>query len=268
MAFWGNSFVFNGIPCDDFDLMIYDVGSTTQSMGTFASTVSIVEESISSRWKPYFYGVKYEGKLEFTMVFGVNQRRIDNEHFLDRYELEAIASWLTGHEEYLWLEVEQRDLDYIRYHCMISGLEIVEHGNIPWALQAKITCDSPYAYLYPQEFTYTINGETTIDFYNESSHNGYFMPQLQIELSNGGDFSIVNLSDKAIREFKFTDIPKSISIVNVDNDRCIITNNQDINIYQNFNFKFLRLVKGENLLKVTGRGKLKLICEFPVNVGG
>lgn len=37
MAFWGNSFVFNDIPCDDYDLMLYDVGSTAQGSGNFAS---------------------------------------------------------------------------------------------------------------------------------------------------------------------------------------------------------------------------------------
>ena len=58
MAFWGNSFVFNDIPCDDYDLMLYDVGSTAQSSGNFASGVSIIEETLPSRYKPHFYGVK------------------------------------------------------------------------------------------------------------------------------------------------------------------------------------------------------------------
>jgi len=267
MAFWGKSFVFNDVPCDDFDLMLYDVGSTTQGSGNFASTVSVVEETLPSRWKPYLYGVKYNNKLEFTMVFGVNQSRIDRGKFLDRYELENIAFWLTGHDEYLWLEVEQEDLEYVRYHCMISELSIVEDANIPWALKAKVTCDSPYAYMYPQVFEYTVSGTKTISFYNESSHNGFYMPKLQILLNSGGNFSIKNMSDNN-REFKFQNIPASISRIDVDNDLGIITNNQDLNVYPYFNFKFLRLVKGENVLKLTGTGTLKIICEFPINVGG
>lgn len=51
MAFWGNSFVFNDIPCDDYDLMLYDVGSTAQGSGNFASGVSIIEETLPSRYK-------------------------------------------------------------------------------------------------------------------------------------------------------------------------------------------------------------------------
>lgn len=267
MAFWGNSFVFNDIPCDDYDLMLYDVGSTTQSSGNFASGVSVIEETLPSRYKPHFYGVKFDKKLEFTIVFGVNQKRLDSEKYLDRYELETIAFWLTGHDKYMWLEVEQEDLEYVRYRCIISNLEIVEHGNIPWALKATVTCDSPYAYLYPQVFEYNISGTQTVDFYNESSHNGYFMPQLEIETSAGGNFTIVNQSD-GNRTFAFKNLPSSVKKIAVDNDRCIISNDQDLNIYPYFNFRFLRLIKGENRLKITGNGVLRIICEFPVNVGG
>lgn len=267
MAFWGNSFVFNDIPCDDYDLMLYDVGSTTQSSGNFASGVSVIEETLPSRYKPHFYGVKFDKKLEFTIVFGVNQKRLDSEKYLDRYELETIAFWLTGHDKYMWLEVEQEDLEYVRYRCIISNLEIVEHGNIPWALKATVICDSPYAYLYPQVFEYNISGTQTVDFYNESSHNGYFMPQLEIETSAGGNFTIVNQSD-GNRTFAFKNLPSSVKKIAVDNDRCIISNDQDLNIYPYFNFRFLRLIKGENRLKITGNGVLRIICEFPVNVGG
>lgn len=267
MAFWGRTFVFNGIPCDDFDLMLYDIGSNTQGAGTFASTVSVVEETLPRRWKPYLYGVTYSNKLQFSMVFGVNQRRIDTGRFLDRYELEAIASWLTGQNQYMWLEVEQPDLEYVRYRCMISDLKIVEFGNIPWALQASVTCDSPYAYLYPQTFEFDVSGSRQVVFYNESSHNGFYMPKLEIDLKRGTSFTVRNLSD-GNRQFSFSGLPSSISKISVDNDLCIITDDQEINIYPHFNMKFFRLVKGENILYISGNGTLRLICEFPVNVGG
>lgn len=181
MAFWGHSFTFNDIPCEDFELMIYDIDGTSQSTGKFSSGVTVIEDKVSAHWKPYFYGVKLDNKLKFTMVFGVNQKRVDENKFLDRYELEAIAAWLTGHNKYMWLEIQQEDLAYVRYKCIVTGLEMVEFGMLPWALRATIECDSPYAYLYPQTFEYTVNGEQTISFYNESSHNGYYMPVLILE---------------------------------------------------------------------------------------
>lgn len=267
MAFWGSAFIFNEIPCEDFHLMVYDVGGEEQGEGRFASTVSVIEEAIGTRWKPYFYGVKFEKKLEFQMVFGVNQKRLDAGKYLDRYEIEGIASWLTGHDRYLWLEIEQDDMEYARYRCMISELSIIAYGNIPWALKATVTCDSPYAYMYPQEFVYEIEGNQRIEFYNESGHNGYYMPTVVIEPASGGNFAITNETDGG-RVFQFSNIPTSVSRISVDNDHCVITNDKDLSLYPYFNFKFLRLKRGYNILNVTGNGRLIIQCEFPVNAGG
>lgn len=267
MAFWGKAFVFNDFPCEEFGLMLYDIGNETQGEGTFASTVSIVEEVVGARWKPWFYGVRYEKKLQMDIIFGVDERRLDKEKYLDRYEIDEIASWLTGHDKYLWLEIEQEDMEYVRYHCMISELSIVSYGNIPWAMKASVICDSPYAYLYPQEFTYAINGTQKIEFLNESSHNGYYMPVLEIKMNGGGSITITNETDKG-RTFRLTNVPAAVSDILVNNDTCVITNNADLNLYPYFNFKFFRLVRGYNTLSITGNCTLTIRCEFPINAGG
>lgn len=181
MAFWGQSFVFNDIPCEEFGLVLYNIGEHSHSSGTFASSATIVEEQLATRWKPIFYGTKLDKKLEFTIVFGVNSHRADNRHYLDRYELEAIANWLTGHNQYHWLEIKQNDLEYFRYHCMITNLEMIEYGDMPWALKAKVTCDSPYAYQYEQTFIYEVTDGDAVSFANNSGHNGYYYPKMEID---------------------------------------------------------------------------------------
>lgn len=267
MAFWGSKFIFNDFPCEEFGLMLYDIGNETQGEGTFASTVSIIEDVVGNRWKPWFYGVKYEKKLQMDIIFGVDESRLDREKYLDRYEIDEIASWLTGHDKYLWFEIEQEDMEYVRYHCMVTDLSIVSYGNIPWAMKATLLCDSPYAYLYPQEFTYTISGTQKIEFLNESSHNGYYMPILEITTSGGGTISITNETDNG-RTFELKDMPAAVTDVRVDNDTCVITNNADLNLYPYCNCKFLRLARGYNTLSITGNCTLKILCEFPINVGG
>lgn len=243
MAFWATSFVYNDVPCDDFDLMLYDINGEEQSSGVFASNVTMVENQLPRQWRPRVYGIKREGKLEFDIVFGVNQYRLDNNMPLSRYELDAIASWLTGHDGYKWLSIAQEDMAYVRYKCIISKLEIIEYGTIPWALKATVTCDSPYAYMTRHEFTYTISGTDVISFLNESSHNGYYMPKIEYYPSAAGNFSIVNQTDDG-REFKFTNIPGSVEELYIDNENCVITNSANLNLYPNFNFKFFRLKRG------------------------
>ena len=267
MAFWGHKFIFNEIPCETFDLMMYDIGGESQGDGKFAHMVTIVEEIVGTRWKPYFYGIKYDKKQEFDIVFGVNQDRIDKHQYLDRYELAEISAWLAGHPKYLWLEIEQDDMTYFRYRCIITSLDIVSYGNIPWALKATVTCDGPYAYLYPQEFKYDVNGEIELQFYNESSHNGYYKPEMQIEISSGSSFSIVNETDSQ-HAVQFTGLPTSIRNIYVNNDTEVITTPSGENVYEYCNFQFLRLKRGYNTLKVTGHGTLTLRCEFPISTGG
>lgn len=267
MAFWGTSFIYNDVPCEDFDLMIYDIGNEAQGSGAFASTVTIVESQMPTHWRSRVYGTRFEQKLEFEMVFGVNQHRLDNNMPLDRYELSAIASWLTGHDGYRWLSIVQEDMAYVRYKCIVSELQVVEYGMIPWALKATIVCDSPYAYMTPHEFSYSISGTTTIHFLNESSHNGYYMPKIEFQPSAAGNLSIVNQTDNG-REFKITNIPASVTTLSVDNENGVITNSANLNLYSNFNYKFFRLKRGYNTLQITGNGMLKIICEFPVNAGG
>ena len=86
---------------------------------------------------------------------------------------------------------------------------------------------------------------------------------------NGGDgVSIQNLSDNN-RTFQFKELPGGNSLtIYVDNKNQVITDSMDLNLYPYFNMKFMRLVKGDNLLKITGNAEVKFICEFPVNIGG
>lgn len=266
MAFWGKTFIFDGISCEEFDLELYNVGSVAQSEGTFAADNEVIEDTVGTSWRSRIYGVKYTDRLTFDIVFGVNQRRVDEGRFLDRYELSTVASWLVNQPQYKLLEIEQDDMRTVRFRCMITGMEIVEYGSVPWALRASVTCDSAYGYMYPQVYEYVIDGSSEILFLNESSHNGYYAPNIEIEPA-GDSFSIVNMTDNE-REMSFFDLPAAVQKIDVHCENQVITNNADINLYDKCNLKFVRLLKGYNQLKITGSGIVRFICEFPVNVGG
>lgn len=267
MAFYGTSFVFDGIPCEDFGLMLYNIGDSSQGGGTFASTPTIQEETRPTGWRPFFFGTKFENKLEFELVFGVNQKRLDEQKHLDRYEVNAIASWLTGHEQYKELSIVQEDMEHLHYKCMITGLEIVEYGLLPWGFKATVTCDSPYAYLAPCVYSYAINGEKNISFLNKSSYNGYYYPVIEFEKNSGNALVIKNQTDGG-RIFELTRIPDTVTSIRIDCDAGVITSNTSTNLYEHCNFNFPRLKRGYNTLNITGNGTLKITCEFPINAGG
>ena len=269
MSFYGNRFIFDGVPCEQFGLILYDVGSAKHSATSFASNSDFMEDRITTRYDPLFYGVKRNGQLTFTMTFGLDPHKVGEGLYFDRWDMEKIASWLTGKDGYRWLIIGDQDESYFRYRCRISDLKIVEAGIYPQCMSCSVSCDSPYAYMPEQVFSYTISGTEEILFRNRSTHNGFYRPELEIAIDGTDSFSIVNQSD-ANRELAFSDIPAAYShaTIRIDNQNQIITSSTGDNLYPFFNKRFFRLVRGDNHLTVTGTGTLKIICAFPVNVGG
>ena len=267
MAFWGTEFIFDGIPCSEFGLMVYHFGSNGQEDVSFQNG-ELVEDRTPFRYDALTYGLVQNTSLEYTLVFGANMESIDANSSIDRYDVEAIAAWLTGHRTRKWLVIAQSDMQAFRYKCVISELKLITYGDLPWAFSCRVSCDSPFAYRMPDEYSYTVNGESTVRLFNRSSMNGYYRPNMVISIPGGNSISIENLSDGG-RTFSFSKLPGSSSLeIYIDNKNQVITNNMDLNLYPYFNMKFMRLVRGDNMLKIRGKATIKFVCEFPVNIGG
>lgn len=244
-------------------LMVYDFGGITQSNVGFGNSASIVETRPNNRIQPIHFGVNYHTKpLEFKLVFGSNRA-------LDRYELESISLWLTGHQEYQWLSIDQPDLDHVQFRCLITSLTPLAHGWLPVAFEATVRCDCPYAYSFPFSKTYNISGATTVLFRNESSTREYLKPMVAFNLASGvRNIKIINKSDNN-REFSISNLPAGGLNVEIDNANGIIRDSNDMyNLYGGFNLKFFRLVHGDNILEVTGNGTLTISGRFLCNVAG
>lgn len=267
MAYWGKEIIFDGISCEEFHLSVYDIQGSDSIASPIAGSVEVVEETIAGRWKPFFYGTTYNNKLEFELVLGIDEHRLDNEEYLTRREIDEISAWLIGHNEYKWLEIVQDDIDQVRFKAIITNLKIETNGNLPYALRITVTCDSPYAYEYPTEYSYTVNGTKEINFFNPSCINTYYRPIIVFKDFEGSSLEIINNSDSG-RIFKIDHIPPLVSSITINNDSCVITNDADVNLYSSCNFGFLRLARGLNKLVAKGIGQLIIRCEFPHNIGG
>lgn len=276
MAFYGCEFLFDDVSCSQHGLMLYDFGSNTQGDNSFPSAGKIISDSVAGRYDSFFYGVEQNEPMEYTLVFGANMDSIDAVEHIDRYEVEAIASWLTGHNTRKWLEIVQPDMESFRYKCTISDLKLITYGNMPWAFSCKVTCDSPFAYTH-EDHTFidleagdTYNGSEFI-YFNRSSYNGYYCPKMIIRFSGGGRLSIRNRSDEN-RQFLFDNLPKGDLEIHIDNlNQVIYEKNTEVNLYPYFNFNFLRLKRGDNVLSIykthNSTCEIEIISSFPVNIG-
>lgn len=268
MAFNGCYFSFDGIPCTEYGLMLYEFGTkSSDSTNVLSVSTEIVEDRIARRYTPLHYGTITNKPLEFTMTFGADVNAIDKGEYLDRWDMDAIANWLTAHDKYKWLEITQPDMEMFRYKCFITDLKHVDVGNLPWAFNCTVICDSPFAYLYPEVIKYTVNGTTETDILNRSSYRGFYKPKIRLSLAKGGTFIVKNVTDNN-RTMQLTGLPTSVLSVGIDCENEIITCDSIANPYPYFNFNFLRLCRGDNHLVMSGSGNIEIICEFPISIGG
>lgn len=265
MSFYGKSFSFDGISCEEYGLMLYDFDSTEQGNSEYAS-LDIDEDRVAGRHRSLFYNTYYKKPLEFKLVFGADEYAADAREPIDRYDLQLISSWLTDRKEYCDLVIDQPDMERVRYRCIITDLEVLEHANNKWAFEATVHCDAPYGYLMPETYEYTVTDSATIVLPCHSSINRPFFPNLKIEM-NGNSLSIVNQSD-GNREFKLEGLPQSNEVITLDGETGVMLGNSGLNLYPYCNFKFPRLVRGDNTMVITGSAKITFTCECPVMVGG
>lgn len=270
MGFIAKKFSYNRIPCEEYGLRIFDIDGNDNEATPFASVGELQTDVIPSKGRTFLYGRTFTEPLEFTLVFGLDPLMLKMHEHLDRYEMDAIANWLTGTMQYNWLEIEQPDLEIIRYHCIFTELQPIQLSWLPWAFSAKVTCDSPYGYMFPKKFHYSCNGTSNIQLISRSTIHQLYYPKLKIQLNGSNTISIKNKSCDN-EEMKFSGLPQSYYLtLSVDNDLGTIESSDASysNLYQYFNFNWLPLKRGMNKLEVKGNCILDFICEFPVNYGG
>ena len=262
MAFNAYEFTFAGESSLMYGLMLYDIDGKGQDDVPFGNKGSIIETRTNRRVQPLHFGVNYnKTPLQFKLVFGAQEP-------LDRYELENISYWLTGHQNYQWLTIDEYDLEDVQFRCIITQLTPMTFGWLPYAFEATVVCDCPYAYSFPFEETYTVNGQTSVLLRNNTAVREFVKPTLTfVPSGNVSKLSIVN-ADDGNREFLIDNLPSNIRI-EVDNTNGIIRETKHgYNLYDGFNLNFFRIVHGDNNLVINGNGTLTISGRFYHNVAG
>lgn len=189
------SFIFDGVPSETYNLMIYFLDDADNRELSFGTDVELIEDRLPKRISPIHYGVDLNKSMSFPLTFG-------SVEYLEDYDVDAILSWLTGHQQYKWLEFVDGD-HYVRYKCHLNNMQAVYINGLPTAFTCDVECDSQFAYEYPTVNEYEISTtEAYIEYFNKSAYNGYLYPKLKFEFSdNCNSISILNESDNN-REFK------------------------------------------------------------------
>ena len=254
-------FTYAGISSEMFGMYVCDIGSKTHNDNSFGNKANIVETRLPGRITPIHFGVRYHDEpLAFPLIFAADEE-------MDRYQMQEIAKWLTGYQDYQWLTIGQPDMEHLQFKCLIHNLTPVSVGRIPVAFEADIVCDCPYAYSYPFAKKYSVSSTSEILFYNDSTCRVLLKPKVTIEVAAGcTEFSINNTTSGQITAF--SGLPGGALRFVMDNENCVITEEiQGLNPYKYFNFEFFGLEPGDNQLVVSGKGTVTIEGQYLYNVG-
>lgn len=256
-------FTYAGKSSVMYGMMVADIGGRSHGDNAFGNQANIVEKRIPGRVAPLHFGVRWNDEpLTFKIIFA-------SEKFLDRYQMEEVADWLTGFEDYQWLTVEQPDLANRQYRCLIRNLTPISVGWYPIAFEADIICDCPYAYGPPFKKTVKVDGRSEYRFLNKGSAKVMLRPTVSIQLDEGStDFKLENAATGA--ETILQKLPTGGLLVHMDSGSQILRDDRGTyNLYDEdrFNFVFPEFTRGENKLILTGQGTVTITGRFLYNTG-
>ncbi len=256
MAFSATKFIYDGEPCETYGLMLYTFDSKGGVIeGDLGANIEMIEDRTLRNVTPTVFGSKQGDPLKFKLTFG-SLTPISREDFSE------IAYWLCGKSEYRVLEILQDDMAETLYKCYMTNIQHENIRGIPYAFTTDVICDCPYAYSYPETYSFTVSGSKKTVIYNDSAYSGYLFPHITLTPSNVTQtVSIINEDDNN-REFKFTQLNNyDNEIIYIDNARQIITSNNGVNMYPYFNKNFFRLIRGLNNITITGDCVIRIVFQ-------
>lgn len=240
MSFSATEIIFNGISSTRFGLNLITEGDNSNG----GIDVNIMTDKSSSNYKQLLLGVDYNKPLSFNLT-------LHREEPISRTELSVIQNWLFGHNTYKKLQIVQSDMNQIFYMCILNSPKLIQSGNKLHGIGFQVVCDSPFAYENEVTTTITSSGNIT----NTSDHWDYVYPYVEI-VPSGSAVTIKNVTDNN----RVTIIEKCVAneIIKLDGNTGIVTSSRDVNILDNFNKRFIRLLPNVNSFTLSGVKSLKI----------
>lgn len=225
------------------------------------------------------FGYKRENKIEqindniFSygfdtepLRFEITLAKIKEDDLLWDYKTRRdVVEWLFQDDYKPFVSLDNPE---VIYYCKpVGDAKRFDNGLMQGYATLTMECNSSYAYSpsYIYTWDYSNCKSNIIEIENLSNVKKYYYPEIEIEMVDDTNVEIKNLSN-AGEVFKIG-ILKQGEIIYIDNNMQRIESNLP-NTYRlgNFNKNWLRLVKGYNLLEITGNVKISIRCCYPISI--
>lgn len=243
-----------------FNLMLCDPDNNggTNIIEGAKLTFNTVKPVLKEKYKKI--NTTYESPLSAT--FGICKRVCNGVvEYFDQYELRDIERWLSS-KTYQQFQPCDEEFDDIVFFGSFTQINYERHGEHIYKLVVTFETDSPHGYTKEKLSKFTIrNANDSFHLINSGDEVGYISPSfLEIKIKKAGNLLITNSLDEDSLSIKNC---KLNEIITLDNDNQILsTDTSSHKIYDDFNYKFLKLFRTED----TSDNKLtfSLPCEVTV----
>jgi hypothetical protein len=223
--FYAYDFMYDDIPSQRFDLKIITFEDGGLFNGVGSSDINILTQRVLRKSTPYYLGRTQEPVLEFPLTFGTAAP-------ISGMDRDIISAWLFGRSVYKKLYILQDDLNGAYFNCFLTKPEPLYVGNLNYAFQCTVVCDSPFAYAPEKFISGSIVTSGSYNLYNSSSEDEYLYPTVSFRIVDGEieylygvevgfTFSITNVTDSN-RIFSFEGLAIGDEIY-VNNDLQIVS---------------------------------------------
>ncbi len=183
-------FEFNGIKSSVYGLYLCRFDGSNDGIKTLGNEVSV--KTVRAPRANRFIKSYSTYKTPLTFSFQVVKYECGRDMMeIGQRELAAILKWLVR-REYCDLRFDQEGWDHVFYHCFLK-VQKYEIGGKIFGLEIEATCDAPWGYSEPREFSFALTPANRFVLHHYSDEEGGFLPDtVKIEVLENCDLQVAN----------------------------------------------------------------------------
>lgn len=193
MSLYCTEFIFDGISCREYDLIICSFEGVQSGGITAGNQIEFTTFKApgSGRWIKT--SSSYNEQLSFT--FQICKRRYSPQGGIDpisEQELAFLMRWLVR-KDYKRLQFIQEGYENIIYNCQINAERYMIAGQC-YGLTLTVICDAPFGWSQPMTTTISSSTSKTVHLYDSSDEIGEVYPSIDLYVKESTqDIQIENL---------------------------------------------------------------------------
>lgn len=251
LNFYGK-LTFNGHTFQDYEIV--SVGKSDPNL--FAASRSITTED--GVRIPTFINFKYDSSTFAFDLIKVDKNR--NPLRFSRDEIFDLQRRLYAKQEIGVLQVKDKD-NIVFYGAFVGSPTETFLGGVQY-LSFEFQSISPYCYSSIITNYYQVITSKTIEIYNKSSASEKIIPDIEIEMLEGNDIEIINVTTGETMTIKNMEELERLYVYG-ETSEFISKVDSSRNIFKLSSKNIVNLVYGKNILKINvKRAKIRLIYQY------